>query len=202
VGRPVRIRARERGSRQPPGAAIALTQGRRRRALALAAALLLAGCASDGEEQAGPEPATSSVPTVATVEPGPEPATTEEPDTQPPPAPTPAPTTRTEPGVATATGPARREAPPARAGALVFDRIVVVPGEDGAFLGRANVRNAGAAYLNGPAVRWRILGRDGSELDGGVVRWPSLAPGETRTVELEGSRRYSDDWARVTFSPR
>lgn len=125
-----------------------------------------------------------------------EPVTT----TTTPPAPTP--TTRTEPRVSTGTGPARRESPPTRAGTLVFDRIVVAPGEDGAFLGRANVRNAGADYVNDVAVRWRILGRGGDELDRGVARWPSLAPGETRTIELDGSRRYSDDWTRVTFAPR
>jgi hypothetical protein len=115
-----------------------------------------------------------------------EPVTT----TTTPPAPTP--TTRTEPRVSTGTGPARREAAPTRAGT----------GEDGAFLGRANVRNAGADYVNDVAVRWRILGRGGEELDRGVARWPSLAPGETRTIELDGSRRYSDDWTRVTFARR
>ncbi len=83
---------------------------------------------------------------------------------------------------------------------LVFDRIVVGPGVDGAFFGRANVRNAGADYLNGVTVRWRVLGPAGIELDRGVAIRSSLAPGETATIELDGSRRYSDDWVRVSFS--
>ena len=44
-----------------------------------------------------------------------------------------------------------------------------------------------------------ILGPNGVELDRGVSRWPNLAPGETATIELDGSRAYSDAWVRVRF---
>ncbi len=171
----------------------------RRRVLALAAAVaLVAGCSSgDDEPNTVAGPLTRGTTTTTTAPP----PTQMQPTTRTSTTPTqtgPRVTTQTEPGVAPSQ-PAPRTAPPSRTGALRFDRIVVLEGTDGTFAGRANVTNEGAAYLNGLRIAWRILGPNGVELDRGVSRWPNLAPGETATIELDGSRAYSDAWVRVRF---
>lgn len=98
----------------------------------------------------------------------------------------------------TTTPPTSRTAPSARAGDLRFDRIVVLD-EAGRFAGRANVRNDGTEYLNGVRLRWRVVDSRGARLDGGVLTWPSLAPGETATLHFEGRRVYRKTWRRVVF---
>ena len=172
----------------------------RRRVLALAAAVALAaGCSSSDDDRntvAGP-PTTGTTTTTTTA---PSPTQTRQ-TTRTSTTPTqtePRVTTETEPGVASSL-PAPRAAPPSRAGTLRFDRVVVFEGSDTAFAGRANMTNRGAAYLNGLRITWRILGPNGVELDRGVSLWPNLAPGETATIELDGSRAYSDAWVRVRF---
>ena len=171
----------------------------RRRVLALAAAVaLVAGCSSgDDDPNTAAGPMTTGTTKTTTAPP---PTQTQQTNrtsttstqTEPPV------TTQTEPGVAPSLPPPRT-APPSRAGALRFDRIAVFEGSDGAFAGRANVTNRGTTYLNGLRIAWRILGPNGVELDRGVSRWPNLAPGETATIELDGSRAYSDAWVRVRF---
>jgi hypothetical protein len=64
----------------------------------------------------------------------------------------------------------------------------------------ANVTNTGEQFLNGLAFTWRVVDGSGAELDGGVVTWPTLAPGETATTPLTGSAQYVDTWIRVEFS--
>ncbi len=171
----------------------------RRRVLALAAAVALAGCSSEDGADTASTPATTTgssitAPTTTSALPPRQPTATTETRTEP------RVTTTTEPGLAPSL-PAPRAAPPVRAGTLRFDRIVVFEGPEGRFAGRANVRNAGRDYLNGLRVAWRILGANGIEFDRGVSRWPNLAPGETATIELDGSRDYSDAWVRVRFVP-
>ena len=171
----------------------------RRRVLALAAAVaLVAGCSSgddDPDTVAGPP--TTGMTTTTTAPPPTQTRQTTRTSTTSTQS-EPLVTTETEPGVAPSP-PAPRTAPPSRAGALRFDRIVVLEGSDGSFAGRANVTNEGAAYLNDLRIAWRILGPNGVELDRGASRWPNLAPGETATIELDGSRAYSDAWVRVRF---
>jgi hypothetical protein len=174
--------------------------------VALALPLLLVACGGGGAERAAPPADTGTTPTAA---PAPPPTTTETTITATldEPAPTPAPTTpvqpsptttQPEPRVATTTPPTSRTAPPARAGDLRFERIVVLA-EAGRFAGRANVRNEGVHYLNGLRLRWRVVDAGGTTLDGGVLGWPSLAPGETATVHFEGRRVYMRSWRRVVF---
>jgi hypothetical protein len=170
----------------------------RRRVLALAAAVaLVAGCSSGDEDPdmvAGPLTTGTTTATAPTPTPTRQTTRTSTTPTQSePPI-----TTKTEPGVAPSS-PAPRTAPASRAGALRFDRVVVLEGSDGRFAGHANMTNEGRAYLNGLRIAWRILGPNGVELDRGVSRWPNLAPGETATIELDGSRVYSDAWVRVRF---
>jgi len=173
----------------------------RRRVLALAAAVaLVAGCSSgdDGSKTvAGPQTTGTTTTTTTTAPPPTQTRQTTRTSTTPTQTEPPI-TTKTEPGIAPSP-PAPRTAPPSRAGALRFDRIVVLEGSDGRFAGHANMTNQGAAYLNGLRIAWRILGPNGVELDRGVSRWPNLAPGETATIELDGSRAYSDAWVRVRF---
>ena len=169
----------------------------RRRALALAAAVALAGCSSgEGDQADGPattDPGTTA-PTTTSALPPREPTSTSVTPTEPPRV-----TTTTEPGVAPSL-PAPRTAPPVRVGTLSVDRIFVFEGADGRFDGRANVRNDGEDYLNGLVLTWRILAAGRRELDRGTARWPNLAPGETATVELRGRAPYSNSWARVVFA--
>lgn len=170
----------------------------RRRVLTLAAAVaLVAGCSSGDDDSSAEGPLTTGVSTTTTAPPPTQTQQTTRTSTTSTPT-EPRVTTETEPQVAPSP-PATRTAPPARADVLRFDRIVVLEGSDGDFAGRANVTNAGAAYLNGLRIAWRILGQNGVELDRGVSRWPNLAPGETATIELDGSRAYSDAWVRVRF---
>ena len=179
-----------------------------RRAAALVTLVLpflLVACV-DGEQRRAPPADTTTTPT---AEPPPPPttsettitATLEEPAPTPPPTtpeePSPT-TTSEEPRVVTTPPPSPRIAPPTRAGDLLFERIVVLD-EGGRFAGRANVRNDGAEYLNGVRLRWRVVDSDGATLDAGVVRWPSLAPGETATLHFEGDRVYREIWRRVVF---
>ncbi len=173
----------------------------------LALPLLLVACV-DGEERTAPPADTT---TTKPAEPAPAPTTSETtttttidelPTTTPPPTTSPAdpiPTTSSpEPRVATTTPPAPRVAPPAQAGDLRFERIVVLD-EKSRFAGRANVRNDGPEYLNKVRLRWRVVDSRGATLDGGVLTWPSLAPGETATLHFEGRRDYRQTWRRVVF---
>jgi hypothetical protein len=171
----------------------------RRRVLALAAAVaLVAGCSSGDDDPSTVAGSLTTGTTTTTTAPSPtqtrQTTHTSTTSTQTEPRVT----TETEPGVAPSP-PAPRTAPPSRAGVLRFDRVVVLEGSDGKFAGHANMTNEGAAYLNGLQIAWRILGPNGVELDRSVSRWPNLAPGETATIELDGSRVYSDAWVRVRF---
>ena len=149
----------------------------RRRVLALAAAVaLVAGCSSgddDSKTIAGPQ--TTERATTATAPPSTQTRQTTGTATTPTQT-NPRVTTQTEPRVAP-TLPAPRTAPPSRAGALRFDRVVVLEGSDGKFAGHANMTNEGAAYLNGLRIAWRILGRNGVEQQTG---------GRTRTNKKPG----------------
>ena len=168
----------------------------RRRALALAAAVALAGCSSGDDRGTADGPLTGPTTTAHTTTaalPPRQPTSTAEIPTEP------QVTTTTEPGVAPEE-PAPRTAPPVRAGTLSFDRIVVFAGSGGRFAGRANVRNDGKEYVNGLTLTWRILAADSRELDRGTTTWPNLAPGETATVQLRGRAPYSKSWARVVFA--
>ena len=171
----------------------------RRRVLALAAAVaLVAGCSSgDDDLNTVAGPLTTGTTTTTTAPPPTQTRQTTRTSTTPTQTEPPI-TTKTEPGVAPSP-PAPRTAPPSRAGALRFDRIVVLEGSDGRFAGHANVTNHGAPYLTGLRIGWRTLGPTGAELDGGASGWPNLAPGETATIVLDGSRAYSDAWVRVRF---
>lgn len=170
--------------------------------VALALPLLPVACV-DGEQRTAPpadtsttvpaEPAPAPTPTTTAID---EPTTTPSPTTSPSePSPT---TTSQEPRVVTTTPRTPRIAPPARAGDLRFERIVVLD-EGGRFTGRANVRNDGAEYLNDVRLRWRVVDSRGATLDRGVLTWPSLAPGETATLHFEGGRAYRKTWRRVVF---
>ena len=177
-----------------------------RRAAALVALvlpLLLVACAEGEPRTAPPAETTTTTP----AEPAPAPTTSETttdelPTTMPPPTTSPdepSPSTAPpEPRVVTTTPPAPRVAPPARAGDLRFEQIVVLD-EAGRFAGRANVRNDGAQYQNGVRLRWRVVDSRGATLDDGVLTWPSLAPGETATLHFEGDRVYRQTWRRVVF---
>jgi len=178
-----------------------------RRAAALVALvlpLLLVACADGEQRTAPPADTTTTAPAEPTPAPTPTPTTTaiDKPTTTPPPTTSPgepSPTTTSpEPRVVTTTPLTSRAAPPARAGDLRFERIVVLD-EAGRFAGRANVRNGGAEYLNGVRLRWRVVDSRGATLDGGVLTWPSLAPGETATLHFEGERVYRKTWRRVVF---
>lgn len=175
----------------------------RRRALALAAALLLAGCASEGAPETGTLPDEATVttgdvsPTTGPQEeppPAPTGTSTTGRDTTPPPAPT------TEPRVTTPADEPARTAPTTRVQSLRFDRIFVYKTDNNRFGGRANVTNEGGVFLNGPVFAWRILDAGGRELDRGAARLATLAPGETSTIELVGRRDYREGWARVAFT--
>ena len=171
----------------------------RRRVLALAAAVaLVAGCSSgDDDPNTVAGPLTTGTTTTTTAPPPTQTRQTTRTSTTSTQT-EPRVTTQTEPGVAPSLPGAAHRATVARGRASLRPdrraRRIRRP-----FAGHANVTNKGAAYLNGLRIAWRILGPNGVELDRGVSRWPNLAPGETATIELDGSRAYSDAWVRVRF---
>lgn len=112
-------------------------------------------------------------------------------------------TTGQEPPVAPpVTTPRSQIAPGSAAGPLRFTSVRVFAGAAQRFAGRANATNRTAAYLNGARVSWSIVDRRGRRLDGGRTTLPSLAPGETTTIGLTGSRRFERSWAAVRFVVR
>ncbi len=60
--------------------------------------------------------------------------------------------------------------------------------------------NEGAAFLNRLVLGWRIVTRDGRELDRGTATLATLAPDETATIGLRGRAPYRADWARVLIT--
>ena len=96
---------------------------------------------------------------------------------------------------------AGRLAPDTSAGPLRFGQIrIFADATTGKFAGRANITNTGQTFLNGIVVSWRILDSAGQLIDQGQSSWPSLAPGETATIPLNGSAPFVDTWARVEFA--
>ena len=96
---------------------------------------------------------------------------------------------------------AGRLAPDTSAGPLQFGQIrIFADATTGKFAGRANVTNTGQTFLNGIVLSWRILDSAGQLIDQGQSSWPSLAPGETATLPLNGSAPFVDTWARVEFA--
>ncbi len=94
--------------------------------------------------------------------------------------------------------PASRVAPPSTFGRLRFTNVRVFGPRR--FAGLADVTNAGRRYVNRLTIGWSIVSRRGVRLDAGRVGIASLAPGETATVSLTGSRRYTRAWAFVVFA--
>ena len=96
--------------------------------------------------------------------------------------------------------PPGREAPDTMAGPLQFQRIRIFKDpETNAFAGRANMKNTGAAFLNGLLISWQILGEADQVFDEGELTWPNLAPGETATISFTGTETFVDGWVRVEF---
>lgn len=96
--------------------------------------------------------------------------------------------------------PASRVAPPSAVGALRFTKVRVFGPRR--FAGLAAVTNTGRRYLNRLTIGWSIVSRRGVRLDAGRAGIANLAPGETATIVLTGSRRYTRGWAFVVFAIR
>lgn len=172
-------------------------------ALILVVTALVAGCADDGPATRATDPGTVALPRAAapTVAQTHQTPTAMEPGAPPPPTPPPAPA----PPTATSTTAAAPSASPSRTAPLQdvremrFDEVRVFAAANGDFAGRASMTNVGRDTLTAIVVYWNVRTAAGKVLDRGQLQWPSLAPGETATIQLTGAEPYRGDWRRVKF---